>query len=95
MLHKYESFIDELEIKILKHEKLNDLKCYQFKESNISFPNIANSHISEALIIDYFCPPIYQKLKMLFTWRLILYVKDPMKIIKETHQKWKVVSASV
>ena len=89
VIHKYESFINEIEIKILKHEKLNDLKCYQFKESNISFPNIANSHISEAtyyrLFLSNYLPKNLKNVVYLDADTVCL--KDPIKILKETYSK--------
>ena len=89
VIHKYESFIDELEIKILNHKKLNDLNCYQFKESNIKFPNIANSHISEAtyyrLFLSNYIPKNLKNIVYLDADTVCL--KDPIKILKETYSK--------
>jgi len=48
VIHKTENTSDNFPIKIRKHEKLEELIVYKFDRKHTLFPNIENSHVSEA-----------------------------------------------
>jgi lipopolysaccharide biosynthesis glycosyltransferase len=48
VIHKTESTSENFPIKIKKHEKLEELLVYRFNSEHTLFPNIENSHVSEA-----------------------------------------------
>lgn len=91
VIHKNENFLHQIENKILKHEKLNELKCYQFKEKNISFPNVTNSHISEATYYRLFMSNYIPKnlMNIIYLDADTVCLKDPINIIKESYSKMK------
>lgn len=48
IIHQEKNFVESIPDKINFHEKLNELKVYEFKDRNHNFPNLGNNHVSEA-----------------------------------------------
>ena len=48
IIHKNPKSLNNLPNKIIEHNNLNDIKIIKFEAKNKYFPNIENTHISEA-----------------------------------------------
>jgi len=69
---------------VLNHKNLNELNTYEYKQSKFAFPNIENTHVSEAtyyrFFIDQYLPSKVETL--IYLDADIVCVSDPLDDIK-------------
>ncbi len=70
---------------IRKHINLNKLEVFKFKKNSIVFPNVYNSHVSEATYYRMFCTDYLPKdlESILYIDADIICVRDPLDQIKK------------
>ena len=71
---------------ILKNNNINEINFYKFDNTNLQFPNVENSHVSEAtyyrFYIEKYIPQRYKFLVYLDAD--ILTINNPLNEIKKT-----------
>ena len=84
IIHNTENLKTQIPIKILNHERLHSIESIQFKENNYSFPNLNNSHVSEATYYRLFLS------KYISNEEIIIYIdadtvaiNDPISYIRK------------
>ena len=95
IIHKEKNFLNNLSKKILNHKYLNEIKCYQFIEKDIYFPNIDNNHISEAtyyrLFLSNYIPNNLDYI--VYLDGDVVCLNDPIKKIREINDLIKDTNA--
>ena len=72
VLHKTQTDKSFFNKKVLNHKNLNNITVYKFNTEIKEFPNLINSHVSEATIIVYSLIITYLTiLKSSFMWMLM------------------------
>lgn len=91
VIHKSESTSEIFPIKILKHEKLEELKVYKFDSQHTLFPNVENSHVSEATYYRIFFDEYIENISDIDTLIYIdcdmICISNPFKTIRNNLEK--------
>ena len=89
IIHKTEKSKDFMPTKILEHKNLGRADVYLFDRKNSNFPNLLNSHVSEATYYRLFCQNyIPHSIKTLFYIDAdIICVKNPLPEIRSDTQR--------
>ena len=89
IIHNDENFEKKIPQKINKHKNLNLLNVYSFKETGYHFPNIPNTHVSEAtyyrLFIENYLPKTLDRLVYLDAD--IVCLKNPIPYLNQELDK--------
>lgn len=85
IVHKNKSLFVDLPNVIKFHQNLNNFKIYEFKREVSNFPNILNSHISEATYYRLFVEEILPRNieRILYIDCDVICINDPIKDIKQ------------
>ena len=82
IIHNDENFEKKIPKQINKHKNLNSLHVYSFQETGYYFPNIPNTHVSEAtyyrLFIENYLPKTLDKI--IYLDPDIVCLKNPIPI---------------
>ena len=88
ILHDDLNSIKNLPSYIKNHKRLENLKTYQFKETEFDFPNIEEAHVSKATYFRIFIPKyITQKEYLIYLDADTVVLKNPLNIIKNEIKK--------
>ena len=89
IIHNDENFEKKIPKKINNHTNLNSLHVYSFQESGYYFPNIPNTHVSEAtyyrLFIENYLPKTLDRLVYLDAD--IVCLKNPIPYLNQELEK--------
>tara|TARA_X000000368_G_scaffold404209_1_gene379996 strand:+ start:19931 stop:20866 length:936 start_codon:yes stop_codon:yes gene_type:complete len=91
IIHKNPKSLNNLPNKIIEHSNLNDIKIIKFEAKNKYFPNIENTHISEAtyyrLYIENLLPNNIDQ--VLYLDCDVICINDPIEAISNLSKKTK------
>ena len=84
IIHNTSNIKNFLPNEIKNHSNLNTLKCFQFKDTSYDFPNIDDSHISEATFYRIFISNYIKDTEFLiYVDADTILLKNPISYIRE------------
>ena len=91
IIHKNPKSLNNLPNKIIEHNNLNDIKIIKFEAKNKYFPNIDNTHISEATYYRLYIENLLPKNidEVLYLDCDVICIKDPIEAISNLSKKTK------
>ena len=91
IIHKNPKSLNNLPNKIIEHNNLNDIKIIKFEAKNKYFPNIENTHISEATYYRLYIENLLPKNidEVLYLDCDVICIKDPIEAISNLSKKTK------
>lgn len=91
IIHSDNIDISELPNKIVNHKNLDEIKIFNFNNKINNFPNIENSHISEATYYRFFIADyIHQDTEFLFYIDCdVICISNPLSLIKKNLKNLK------
>ena len=91
IIHKNPKSLNNLPNKIIEHNNLNDIKIIKFEAKNKYFPNIENTHISEATYYRLYIENLLPKNidEVLYLDCDVICINDPIEAISNLSKKTK------
>ena len=91
VIHKSDNTSDNFPIKITQHKKLEKLKVYKFDSNHTLFPNVENSHVSEATYYRIFFDEYIDNISDIDTLIYIdcdmICISNPYETIRNNSEK--------